>query len=594
MPAFHRLATNEYTSTAPSGRQSQAASPNTESASAATTRTQDATDNNATDHATNNATENANEAEYRELGDDQLSATETDARNDDTGGTDTDATTIRMQPDSRDLSPNHLGVITLTILVFYNVSGGPFGIEASVRSAGNRMALLGFLLGPLIFSFQEALLTAELGTTFPEAGAGVAWVEEAFGAKAGWICGYLGWISGATDNAIYPVLFLDYLREMLGQKNRDSSSASNLAAESDASASDESRITSFLLLAFSSAVLGYINWRGLAVVGQLSVWIAVIAMSPFVIMTVVGSFHVNPERWLEWPSTSQQQGSDESSSGVFHNIEWAPFVNNLFWNLNSFDSAGSFAGEIEAAKFHKAMLWSTLLVAICYFLPLLVAIGASPPSSQRRPGDWDDGYLAVVNSELVGPWLGAWTVMAAGISNIGLFQAELSADAFQLMGMADRGHVPKIFGRRSRYGTPTYGIILGLIVILLMDFVSDLDQLIEMLNFNYAVSLLMEYAAFFQLRIRHPEIERPYRIPLGTVGCLIFFAPSLLGTILVLSLAGKATYIMFLSVMTVGFLMVSLWQNEDVRNRYGPNLPVSNPEIDALTDSDEISGIASD
>jgi amino acid transporter len=44
----------------------------------------------------------------------------------------------------------------------------------------------------------QALLTAELGTTFPEAGAGVAWVEEAFGPSAGWMCGYLGWMAGGT------------------------------------------------------------------------------------------------------------------------------------------------------------------------------------------------------------------------------------------------------------------------------------------------------------------------------------------------------------------------------------------------------------
>lgn len=158
-------------------------------------------------------------------------------------------------------------------------------------------------------------------------------------------------------------------------------------------------------------------------------------MSPFAVMMVVGSFHVKPERWLEWPGTD----NEDSNSSMSQNVQWAPFLNNLFWNLNSFDSAGSFAGEIEPTKFHKAMLWSTLLVATCYFLPLLVAIGASPPSSQRRPSDWHDGYWAVINSEIVGPWLGAWTVLAAGISNIALFQAELSADAFQLMGMADRG-----------------------------------------------------------------------------------------------------------------------------------------------------------
>jgi hypothetical protein len=93
-------------------------------------------------------------------------------------------------------SHEKLGVLPLAVIVFYNVSGGPFGIETSVRAGGNFFALLGFLIMPFIWSAQEALMTAELGTAFPEASAGVAWVEEAFGTSAGWMCGYLGWIAG--------------------------------------------------------------------------------------------------------------------------------------------------------------------------------------------------------------------------------------------------------------------------------------------------------------------------------------------------------------------------------------------------------------
>ena len=66
-----------------------------------------------------------------------------------------------------------LGMLPLAVIVFYQVSGGPFGIETTVRSAGNLMALLGFLLGPFVWSLPEALLTAELASAFPEAGAGV-------------------------------------------------------------------------------------------------------------------------------------------------------------------------------------------------------------------------------------------------------------------------------------------------------------------------------------------------------------------------------------------------------------------------------------
>jgi amino acid transporter len=93
----------------------------------------------------------------------------------------------------------------LAVLVFYNVSGGPFGIEPTIRAAGNFYAILGFAVFPFIWAIPEALVTAELGSAFLDASAGVAWVEEAFGPRMGGLCGYLGWISGATDNAIYPV-----------------------------------------------------------------------------------------------------------------------------------------------------------------------------------------------------------------------------------------------------------------------------------------------------------------------------------------------------------------------------------------------------
>ena len=104
----------------------------------------------------------------------------------------------------------------LAVLVFYNVSGGPFGIEPSIRAGGNFYAILGFLLFPLVWSVPEALVTAELGSAFQDPSAGVAWVEEAFGESMGSMCGYLGWVSGATDNAIYPTLFLEYVTSVAG------------------------------------------------------------------------------------------------------------------------------------------------------------------------------------------------------------------------------------------------------------------------------------------------------------------------------------------------------------------------------------------
>lgn len=248
---------------------------------------------------------------------------------------------------------------------------------------------------------------------------------------------------------------------------------------------------------------------------------------------------------------------DDITGGFFPNssfggILWRPYLNNLFWNLNSFDAAGTLVAELDnTSLFLRAMMLGVVLVISCYFLPLLVAIGAS----ESEQTDWTNGYLASVTTEVVGPWLGAWTVFAAGISNIAMFQAELSSDAFQLMGMADRGHLPKIFSKRSRHGTPTAGLILGTAVIVAMG-VSNVDQLVEMLNFNYSISLLLEYAAFFKLRISKPDLERPYRIPLNTIGCALFFFPAIAATLVVMSLATYATFMFALGSWFTGFLVL--------------------------------------
>jgi amino acid transporter len=176
-------------------------------------------------------------------------------------------------------------------------------------------------------------------------------------------------------------------------------------------------------------------------------------------------------------------------------------------------------------------------------------------ASDAPQGDWVDGYLATVMSTIVGPWLGDWTIFAAGISNIALYQAELSTEAYQLMGMAERGYVPAIFAHRSQHGTPTYGIILGTMVIIVLVTLSDLSQLIEMLNFNYAIALLMEYAAFIKLRISHPDLHRPWRLPFNTVGCILLFIPPFACTLFLLSLANYQTYIFSICVNTIGVLL---------------------------------------
>ena len=84
--------------------------------------------------------------------DDNINAMEIDVRSDSTDS-------VRETAHGHIHLPSKtLGMIPLTILVFYNVSGGPFGCEAAVRAGGNRMTLIGFILGPIVWSLQEVCI----------------------------------------------------------------------------------------------------------------------------------------------------------------------------------------------------------------------------------------------------------------------------------------------------------------------------------------------------------------------------------------------------------------------------------------------------
>jgi len=85
------------------------------------------------------------------------------------------------------------------------------------------------------------------------------------------------------------------------------------------------------------------------------------------------------------------------------------------------------------------------LVVGAYLIPLLAGTGALPSESAA---EWTDGFFSEVRQRIGGPWLRVWIQAAAAMSNMGLFEAEMSGDSFQLLGMAEMGMIPAIFARR--------------------------------------------------------------------------------------------------------------------------------------------------
>lgn len=162
-----------------------------------------------------------------------------------------------------------------------------------------------------------------------------------------------------------------------------------------------------------------------------------------------------------------------------------------------------------------------VLVMTMYLLPLSVAIGVSNGTSE-----WTDSEYGNLGKQIGGGWLQSWLVGAVVLGCVGMYEADLSCGSYQLLGMAERGMLPKIFAVRSRFGTPTLGLVLATGVAWVCIFLS-LDQLVELLNVMYLWAAVLEIAAFLRLRWAHPDLPRPFQIPLSNVAVTAMLTPTL-------------------------------------------------------------------
>ncbi|XP_004290748.1 PREDICTED: probable polyamine transporter At1g31830 isoform X1 [Fragaria vesca subsp. vesca] len=410
-----------------------------------------------------------------------------------------------------------VSIVPLVFLIFYEVSGGPFGVEDSVQAAGPLLALLGFLVFALIWSVPEALITAEMGTMFPENGGYVVWVSSALGPFWGFQQGWVKWLSGVIDNALYPVLFLDYLKSAIPAL--------------------ESGLPRTIAVLVLTAILTYLNYRGLTIVGWVAILLGVFSLLPFIVMGLIAIPEIEPSRWL-----IVDLGT----------VNWSLYLNTLFWNLNYWDSISTLTGEVEnpSKTLPKALSYALIMVLLGYIFPLLTGTGAIPVDREL----WSDGYFADIAKILGGVWLRTWVLAAAALSNMGMFVAEMSSDSFQLLGMAEIGMLPSFFAKRSRYGTPLTGILFSASGVILLSWLS-FQEIVAAENYLYCFGMIMEFIAFVKLRFQHPNLPRPYKIPFGNIGAILICIPPTVLILVVLALASLKIMAISIAAAVVGLVL---------------------------------------
>ena len=368
--------------------------------------------------------------------------------------------------------------------MFFCVSGGPFGLEGVVGDVGPGVAVVLLVLIPLLYSVPETLIIGELASMLPVEGGYYQWVKRAFGRFWGFTNGWLSWMYSLIDMAIYPALFLQYLRWFTG---------------------DLGRFQAWLLALALIWGATWLNLRGTRAVGFASGWFTFAVVAPFVVLAGWAA-----ARWLHGGSGGAYAAEPFHAPGSAFLGLLGIGISQSVWNYSGWDNASTIGGEIEdsGATYPRALLRALPLVTIVYLVAIVPALAVTDWRT------WSDGAWPTLAAAVTGRWLAAWVAGAGIVSAFALFNALLLAYSRVPMVLARDGFLPAALGTTDARGTPRRAVLVsavGYSVFALLSFGGLLAADVLL----YTAALALEFAALIALRRREPELAGSFRVPLG-------------------------------------------------------------------------------
>ena len=239
----------------------------------------------------------------------------------------------------------------LVAATFFMVSGGTYGTEEIVHGAGYGHGILILLFLPVLWCLPTAFMIGELSSALPAEGGYYAWVRRGLGNFWGFQEAWLSLTASIFDMAIYPTLFVFYLKQM-----------------SPWFGSWGHGVLAGLFVVLACETL---NVLGIRVVGITSLWLFFFLSAPFAVIVVMAPFKVGA-----FAGAGCHGAAEATGLGLLGGVLVA------MWNYMGWDNASTIAQEVERPQrtYPRAMIAAVILVALTYVLPFLAVYFTGVPA----------------------------------------------------------------------------------------------------------------------------------------------------------------------------------------------------------------------
>jgi len=306
--------------------------------------------------------------------------------------------------------------------------------------------------------------------------------------------------------------------------------------------------------------------------------IVILKVAVVLFVIIVGAFYIDTANWNPFIPEKYTDYKGDSHFGIGGVLTAATIV---FFAYIGFDAVSTQAGEAKNPKkdIPFAIIASLVICTLLYILVSLVLTGMVKYNEldMRAP-------VASAFSGVGLTWAVYIIVIAATAGLISVMLVMMLGQTRIFLGMAKDGLLPKnLFGYiHPKYKTPSRSTFLVGAIISIVAAVTPINSVSEMCSMGTLLAFSMISIAVVVLRVKQPQLERPFRTPLlfvvGPLGALFNFS--------LMYFVRPETWVAFLVWSSLGVIVYFLYSRHK-SNLNDPNYLESLKGHDAIVHASE-------